>query len=313
MKRRKLDDMQESAWGKTHADYLWNVIEWQGECLVWKVRRKHYIPDGINKRGNVKDFSRASRLRLMRVFARLDWEENMPYLFMTLTYPDTTLLKDRWVELSREQRYDEERYKDVEYLRITAHRWVFWRYLENYLGEKCAGIWRIEWKPRLSGPLERRPMPHLHILLCKTRYVPWQEVRWAWMNTIGERFVNVDVRGCYDREIVVTYLSKYLGKVEDGTLEDDAYLDSIPPGRAWGVMRKNLLVQEEKFMGRYFETDDLASLRHYACPEKVELIDAGMCSFTLIGPKAREVGEILVGMPEDKRVASDIDGNALPW
>jgi hypothetical protein len=232
---------------------------------------------------------------------------------MTLTYPDSVLLHDRFVDVSREQQYDETRYKDVEYLRMTQHRWVMWRYLEHYVGKHMAGVWRIEWKPRLTGPLERRPMPHLHVLVCHTAYIPWQEVRWAWMQTIGERFVNVDVRGCYDKEVVIGYLSKYIAKVDPDTLEDDAYLDSVPPGRNWGVMRRNLMKTEEKFMGRYFETDDLASLRHYACPEKVELIDAGMCSFTLLGPKAREIGELLVGMPEANRCKSHLDDDGEPF
>jgi len=300
MPERLLDRVQESAFGKLHADYLWNVIEWQGDYLCWKVRRKHYIPDNINKRGNVKGFSRSSRLRLMKSFARLDIEGNMPYLFMTLTYPDTVLLKDRWIELDGKQLMDRDRYFSLDYLYLTQHRWVFWRYLEKHLGKHLPGIWRIEYKPRLSGIHKDYPMPHIHILIATQAYIPWQEVRWYWQNTIGERFVNVDVRAVYDPEVTLHYLSKYIGKDESDTVQDDAYLDSLPYGRQWGYMRKNLLKQSDKWTGRYFETDSLASLREYAVPGGVDLIDAGMCSFTLIGPRAREIGEILV--------ASTLDG-----
>ena len=121
-----------------------------------------------------------------------------------------------------------------------------------------------------------------------------------WQNTIGERFVNTDVRGVHDPEVTLHYLSKYIGKDEQSSLEYDAYLDSLPFGRQWGYMRKNLIKQSDKWMGRYFETDDLASLRHYAVPGGVELIDSGQCSFTLIGPRAREIGELLMG--------NDLDG-----
>lgn len=299
---RPLDDLQESAWNKQHADFLWNVIEYQGECLVWRVRRKHYIPDGIKKRGTVKGFSRSSRLRLIRSFARTDWKNNMPILYVTLTYPDEVLLRDRWIEQSKEEKLSENQYKDLSYLYMTQHRWVFWRYLEKYLGKQIGGVWRIEYKERLSGNLEGKIMPHLHMLIFNTDYIPWQEIRWRWQNTIGERFVNVDVRACYDVELILTYLAKYLGKDDLPTLEYDAYLDSLPPGRCWGWMRKNLVAKGDKWAGRFFETDDIASLRLYAIPEKTDLIDAGMCSFTLIGERAIEVGQILFGKKVDGEI-----------
>jgi len=299
MSARILDRIQESAWGKLHADYCWNIIEWQGDYLCWKVQKRYSNPMPTEKRGSVKGFSRSSRLRLMKSFAKIDIGENMPYLFMTLTYPDTTRQRDRWTEMTAKKAMDKENYRCLEYLNITQHRWVFWRYLERYLGKKLPGIWRIEWKERQTGVFAGFPMPHVHILLANCSYVPWQEVRWMWMNTLGERFVNIDVRAVYDPELVITYISKYLGKDEIGTLEYDAYIDSVPCGRSWGYMRKNLIVESDKWTGRYFETDDLASLRHYAVPGGVELIDAGMCSFTIIGKRAREIGEIIVGMDLD--------------
>jgi len=301
MSERMLDRIQESAWGKVHADYCWNVIEWQGNYLCWKVRRRHYKPDNIKKRGNVKGFSRSSRLRLMKSFARIDIGENMPYLFMTLTYPDTVLLRDRWIEKSKLELMTRENYLALDYLHITQHRWVFWRYLEKHLGKQIPGIWRIEYKPRLSGVHKDFPMPHLHILIAQHGYVRWQEVRWFWQSTIGERFVNVDVRGVYNPEVTLHYLSKYIGKEETDTLEHDAYLDSLPFGRQWGYMRKPLIKQEDKWTGRYFETDQLASLRQYASPESFEVQETGMCSFTLIGPRAKEIGNLLL--------ASDLDGH----
>jgi len=300
MADRLIDRLQESAWGKLHADFCWNVIEWQGDFLCWKVRKKYSQPVTTEKRGSVKGFSRSSRLRLLKSFAKIDMEKNMPYLFMTLTYPDTVRQRDRWLEMKDAQKMDRESYISLEYLNMTQHRWVFWRYLEKYLGRKVPGIWRIEWKPRLTGVFKDLPMPHIHILLATCNYVPWQEIRWMWMNTIGERFVNVDVRAVYNPEVVVTYLSKYIGKQEDYTLEDAAYLDNIPYGRNWGYMRKNLIAHSDRWTGRYFETDDLASLRLYAVPGGVELIDAGMCSFTIIGKRAREIGELIVG--------TDLDG-----
>ncbi len=168
------------------------------------------------------------------------------------------------------------------------------------MGKRLCGIWRIEWKPRLTGVLTGKPMPHLHILLMQNDYIPWQECRHLWQKTIGERFVNIDVRAVYDIEVVIGYLSKYLGKVTDATLEDAAYLDTIPTGRVWGFMRKNLIKREDKWVGRFFETDDLASLRSYAIQDETIPHDADILTFTLIGRKAREVGEIAF--------SSDIDG-----
>jgi len=224
----------------------------------------------------------------------------MPYLFMTLTYPDEIRLRDRWIDERKAVDMPEENFKDLGYLHMNMHRWVFWRYLEKYLGKPLPGIWRIEYRPRQSGIFKGKPMPHIHILLMTADYVPWQEVKWMWMNTIGERFVNTDVRAVYNVELVLTYIAKYIGKDDSDNLEYDAYLNSLPAGRCWGYMRKNLIKKEDKWTGRYFETDDIASLRHYAIPEGVELIDAGMCSFTLIGKRAREIGELLMG--------NDVDG-----
>jgi len=292
--------MQESAWEKLHADFCWNVIIWQGDYLCWKTQRRYSKPQTEIKRGTVRGFSRSSRLRLLKSFAKLDIGKNMPYLFMTLTYPDETRKRDRWAEMTHAQKMDRENYMALEYLNITQHRWVFWRYLEKYLGKQLPGIWRIEWKERLSGVFKGLPMPHIHILLATCNYVPWQEVRWMWMNTLGERFVNVDVRAVYDPELVITYIAKYIGKEDFTTLEYDAYLDSIPAGRNWGYMRKNLIAQSDRWTGRYFETDDLASLRQYAVPKNVELIESGLCSFTIIGKRAREIGEMIVG--------TDLDG-----
>jgi len=198
-----------------------------------------------------------------------------------------------------------ENFKDLHYLHITKHRWVFWRFLEGYLGKHLPGIWRIEWKPRQTGALTGKPMPHLHILIMQHDYIPWQECRWLWQKTIGERFVNIDVRAVYDIEVVIGYLSKYLGKVSDDTLEDDAYLNSIPPGRCWGFMRKNLIKNEDKWTGRFFETDDLAMLRSYAIQDETVPHDADILSFTLIGRKAREVGEIAFSTDIDARVNLD--------
>jgi len=294
---RMLDRIQESAWGKLHADYCWNVIEWQGNLLVWKIRRHYPRPCSGKERGTVRGFSRSSRLNLFKSFARINIGENMPYLFMTLTYPDEVRLKDRGLDERKAADMPEENFKDLGYLHMNSHRWVMWRYLEKYLEKQLPGIWRIEYKRRLTGVFKGKPMPHLHILVMTCDYIPWQEVRWFWQQTIGERFVNVDIRAIYDPELALTYLAKYVGKEPDSTLENDAYLNSIPPGRCWGYMRKNLIKKEDKWTGRYFETDDLASLRHYALPNAGELIEQGCGSFTLIGERAREVGEILVTMP----------------
>ena len=199
MAERILDRMQQAQWERLHADYCWNVIEWQGNTLIWKVQKRYSVPCPDSKRGTVKGFSRASRLRFMKQFGRINIMENMPYLWMTLTYPDDVRLRDRWIDLKKIEKMDRERYLDIEYLNITQHRWVFWRYLEKYLEKKVPGVWRIEWVPRKSGVFKGQMMPHLHILLMQQNYLAWQEVKWMWMNTLGERFVNVDVRACYDR------------------------------------------------------------------------------------------------------------------
>jgi hypothetical protein len=194
-----------------------NLVERQGNYLHWRKEEKYSRPEVSNKRGQVKMFTRSSRMRLLRSFARLDWEKNGMCLFITLTFPDSVHVQKNY--------------------KMNIYRWVFWRYLEKWAGRKVSGMWRCEWKPRLSGIQIGEYMPHLHLLVFGEDFIPWQEVNWWWMNTLSVRHVCTDVQAVRDIDLATSYVSKYIAKTDLHYLDNAAYLNNVPPGRCWGWFR----------------------------------------------------------------------------
>lgn len=142
-------------------------------------------------------------------------------------------------------------------------------------------------------------MPHLHILTFGEDYIPWQEVRWWWMNVLGVRQVSVDVGNIDNIAHATAYVAKYIGKVSDYTLDNDAYLNTVPPGRCWGFYHKNLIAMCPLVSARIRESDEVASLRDFACPEKVELLQGSNGTFTVLGKDVACLSMILFGQGLD--------------
>jgi hypothetical protein len=104
-------------------------------------------PKGGGIRGDIAEFTGASRRRMLEMMARVETSE-VPF-FVTLTYPDNFPL------------YSEKFKRDLETLCARLlRRWP-----------KAAVIWKLEFKERRSGRNKGKVAPHYHLFVYN---VPWR-------------------------------------------------------------------------------------------------------------------------------------------
>lgn len=253
-------------------------IRLQGQLLTWKDRSKAMPPDTGKCRGRVYGFSRDSRLRMMKTIATIDWEKAKPVLFLTVTYPDEC---------------GEQTNKTV-----GVHRAVLWRYIEKYLKKQTCCIWRIEWKPRLSGVYESELMPHLHFLILNTRWIDKDDVKVMWGKAINYDGIPVTwIEEADEEDTTAFYVAKYCEKAGLSVLDNAAY-HNTPSGRQWGILRKELVpfCPEYKVIVPVCQLID--DIKDVATSGWVSTKIAGFSSFTLFGRRATETGEKIFGKDE---------------
>ena len=180
-------------------------------------------------RGVIKDFTPASRRRLMRLVNSVNRDEAGLPFFVTLTYHNV------WPE-SREGR--------------KKHLDALQKRMERAYGA-FAAVWRLEF--------QRRGAPHYHLLvfLDPEQIVPSygegrrrhrrsallrlrNNIAWMWNEIVDADDIQHLEAGTAVEEIrswngVNSYAAKYMGKLE--TLQKGLE----PPGRFWGVWRKKML------------------------------------------------------------------------
>lgn len=172
-------------------------------------------------RGKVTDFSPASRLRLLKFIATVDWNATKNGLLITLTYPP-----------NREKRTNKQRQID---------RAQFIRDVERHLGHQVSGIWRIEWKPRKTGITKGQIAPHFHIFLLREIFLHHKIVRKIWRRILSVQGpLATDVRAAWNAELASFYCAKYLTKLnEKCSLDNSAYHNK--EGRHYGYIRKAMI------------------------------------------------------------------------
>jgi len=180
------------------------------------------------KRGEISTFSRKSRMRLLRFLATVKWGKIPTSLFVTLTYPT----ESDWLDKETRKR----------------HRYLFHRYVENSLKREVPGIWRIEWKPRLSGPHRGMYCPHYHLLLFGVGYIHHAKIRQWWRQILKHKGpLATDVQGCRSAKRASIYVSKYVAKVEgDGSLDNGPYRNS--DGKHYDYFRRDQIPREEQMI-----------------------------------------------------------------
>lgn len=183
-------------------------------------------------RGLVSEFSRKSRLRLMRFMARLLFGQ---CVFVTLTYgqdfPPVPVAKRHLKEFCR-----------------RLHK----------LYPKSAFVWRQEF--------QQRGAVHFHLIITRAKFIPKSEIMMMWANVINYVYWDFTeenngrlgpgrppmtrIEKIRSRKKLTNYVSKYLAKnpreSADG-FNDVPYLDNtfsgeVTIGRQWGVYYRENLV-----------------------------------------------------------------------
>lgn len=169
---------------------------------VKQERQKRYYP--VKRRGTIKNFSKASRNRLMLKMAKLN-REKTPY-FLTLTYPSS------W-PTARESK---------------KHLSSFIKRLKRRYGDDLGYIWKLEF--------QKRGAPHYHIFLWGIndygkKLMGWIADSWAEVCKIGDEN-HVKAGTCIQKirtwKGVRSYSAKYFGKIDENEREKGI-------GRVWGI------------------------------------------------------------------------------
>lgn len=168
------------------------------------------------RRGRVSQFSKRSRVRMIRTMAKM---RNMDRgFFVTLTWPGRF-------------ENDAEKWK--------SQMQNFFKRLRRFMPE-LRGVWRMEFKVRLSGAMEGFIAPHIHLLLFGFEDYVFGEVNalrgWIatnWSACIPETNADHLAAGTqadviYNRQHATRYASKYAAK------NQEAFSIVAPVGRHWG-------------------------------------------------------------------------------
>jgi len=245
----------------------WSLVT-QGQCTevcaTQRLPKKTTPPE----RKAIQQFSNASRLRLLRLVAKIDWEKSLPALFITLTTPDCV------ADSSPAERTDQ--------------REEFKRQIERYLGKPVGVLWRVEWKVRRSGKLKGKMIHHFHLIICNVSFIPWQVIRRAWAVAIKHNgILKTWVRRVYSPLQCAHYCAKYISK--NPSLDYHPYLcigQTI--GRQWGLFRSWAIPRGVKQKVFHLWEDDIAFLKSIRRQKMPGFEMGDEQSFTLFGADVAE-------------------------
>jgi len=199
-------------------------IEAQGSLLTMKVMgRKYKRPYTGGIRSRIRSFSAKSRVRLMRFMARLKMS-GVRATFMTLTFKG---------------------YPTNAEAKRCLHAFV--QHIRRNFPTASA-VWRMEFQVRGSI--------HFHLLCFDLPYWDWKEILKTWKGITHQDVARIDVRLVRSRRGVMSYVSKYIAKVDKGHRK--TFFISPPylhggrkwrKGRFWGYHNKKGLPLGEKVAG----------------------------------------------------------------
>jgi len=193
------------------------------------------------RRGRVAAFSDASRRRLLRLFARIDYEKHSHHkpLLITLTYPDLKIPSHP--------------------SQAQAHRRSFLERLRRAFPES-SGIWRREQETRKSGLFPGRIAPHFHMIIFGVPYIHHDTINQMWREIINcTGYCRTDIQALKSYRHAFSYVSKYVAKIPDEELPADFLIEDsdeveeyrvwlslvngayLHAGRWWGVFNKDFL------------------------------------------------------------------------
>jgi hypothetical protein len=113
---------------------------------------------------------------------------------------------------------------------------------------EASAVWRMEYQKRGSI--------HFHLLVFNLPFWDWKEILSAWKRITHQSLARVDIRLVKSRRGVMSYVSKYIAKVQKRIRK--TFLVFVPylhvgrkwrKGRFWGIHNKKTLPLAQKFTG----------------------------------------------------------------
>lgn len=248
-------------------------VEIQGKKITVREAGPPAPQAGGGGRKWIKEFTRASRMRMLREIATIDWESMGTGTMHTLTYPDECL-----PETPRE---------------ATIQRHRYFRDAEKHVSEQIPMLWRVEWVPRKSGRYEGRLCPHIHLIAFDGGHIAAGVARGIWKKIIrAKRSPQVDLRRMDSAEMAAVYTAKYLSKVESPRLllDDCTYLNT---GRAWGFHRTNSIKRHASTVLLFSDPDLAALVKEITAAVSGHPNADWKGSRTLLGPWAADLLRLL--------------------
>jgi hypothetical protein len=249
-------------------------IEIQGRLLAVAFRTgPNSLP--MPPRKEVKGFSRGARFRMLKTFQRLDWHRVGSSTFGTTTWRD---------EIGRPTGR-----------MLTQFRSWLHRSVETMVGRHVSAIWRTEWVPRLSGRFVGEPMPHVHWIYLDIPRLDKEEYAYRTAQAMGVDRVRTQLKAIKGLEDCMYYVSKKLAYVAKAScvLVTDAYLNKIPNGRQWSVMRRPNLPLCDKTELRLAPGELVEKIREIAIEEWDRTPIEPDAGFTVFGPASHRVRMLL--------------------
>jgi len=179
-------------------------ITFQGNLVEFTVQgipKPLPAPSKKSTRGLIVDYSRKSRIRLIKKTARLYADKAV---FLTLTYG----------------RYFPSPKGAKRHLQILMKR------LKRRF-PLASGFWRME--------PQKRGAPHFHLLLFNVPFIHWKKIQAVWGEIIGQESPRIKIELVKSKRAIMRYVSKYVAKYDAGGscfLVNSPYLTV---GRVWGV------------------------------------------------------------------------------
>lgn len=205
---------------------------------------------GGGKRNEIKVFSSESRYRLIRMMHTLEFDR---VTFATLTYPADF---------------------PTEAKKYKAHLKEYRRRFERLYGPLRA-VWRLEF--------QKRGAPHYHLMYLNAPFIAVTDWCGMWSDVIktkdeNHRKIGVDVKlvaSGGENRLVMSYLAKYVGKVDNATSNSR----TEKPGRWWGKWNLEEQIPIEISLGsRQAESVVSYALASRRCGDTWEPTDRTVCT-----------------------------------
>lgn len=248
-------------------------ISIRGQLLTYTNGESWSCPSPDSKRGDIREFTDAARLRMTKRLVVIDYAKTRISVCVDLTYPDELIPRDKM-----------ERKNDLKQL-------LAW--IERRLGEQVCGVWRTEWKARKTGKLKGHVAPHTHIILFGVYYIDWRELRREWQRILNHYgYIRTSVKRAGSVQKTCKYIGKYIRKRTDCSLVYAPYWHTVD-GKHYGWVRPKRI---PKCAVTWYsdptaeEVEYLLRAHYEACPKSDTRPGE---SFSIIGESVLRIGKII--------------------